>query len=114
MFAKRLTCAGSCLVAGMVFCGPANAQAQSAPSGFMARPVDTSTLASQRGGSTRVHNDMTLTGTTSDNTAVRVNTGDNAISAGALANMSGMPVVIQNSGANVLIQNAVILNLQIN
>jgi hypothetical protein len=114
MFAKRLSCAALCLVAGLALYGHANAQAQPEPPGFMARPVDTGTLATQRGGSTRVHNDMTLTGTTSDNTAVRVNTGDNAISAGALANMSGMPVVIQNSGANVLIQNAVILNLQIN
>jgi hypothetical protein len=114
MFTTRLTCTASCLLAGLAFCGPANAQAQPAPPGFTAQPVDTGTLATQRGGSTRVHNDMALTGTTSDNTAVRVNTGDNAISAGALANMSGMPVVIQNSGANVLIQNAVILNLQMN
>ena len=57
---------------------------------------------------------LTLAGTTADNTASHVSTGHNAISAGAFANMSGMPVVIQNSGANVLIQSAVILNLQMN
>ena len=77
------------------------------------QPVDLATLDSHRG-RLLVHNDMTLTGTTAGNTAEQVNTGSNAISAGAFANMSGIPVVIQNSGANVLIQSAVILNLQMN
>jgi hypothetical protein len=40
-------------------------------------------------------------------------TGANTIDAGSFANMSGIPVVIQNSGANVLIQNATIINLQL-
>ena len=57
---------------------------------------------------------QSLAGTTAGNTAVNVATGTNAISAGAFSNMSGLPIVIQNSGANVLIQNAVILNLQMN
>ena len=57
---------------------------------------------------------MNLSGTTANNSATDVLTGTNTISAGAFANMSGLPVVIQNSGANVLIQNAVILNLQMN
>jgi hypothetical protein len=85
-----------------------------APSAFVATAVDTATLDTYRGGSTQVRNDMTLAGTTADNTAQHVNTGNNAISAGAFANMNGMPVVIQNSGANVLIQNAVIVHLQMN
>jgi hypothetical protein len=85
-----------------------------APSAFVATAVDTATLDTYRGGSTQVRNDMTLTGTTADNTAQHVNTGNNAISAGAFANMNGMPVVIQNSGANVLIQNAVIVHVQMN
>jgi len=49
-----------------------------------------------------------------NNSARNVTTGDNNISAGSFANMSGLPTVIQNSGANVLIQNATILNLQMN
>jgi hypothetical protein len=77
-------------------------------------PVATARLAGLRGGTEVVHNEMTLAGTTAGNTAVNVATGSNAISAGAFSSMSGLPVVIQNSGANVLIQNAVILNLQIN
>ena len=78
------------------------------------RPVQSAALAELRGGTEAVNNDMRLAGTTAGNTALNVATGSNAISAGAFANMSGFPVVIQNSGANVLIQNAMILNLQIN
>jgi hypothetical protein len=37
----------------------------------------------------------------------------NVISGGSFANSSGLPVVIQNSGANVLIQNATVINLQL-
>ena len=78
------------------------------------KPVAIAELGKYRGGSQIVSNDMTLTGTTADNTAQQVTTGNNAISSGAFTNMSGIPVVIQNSGANVLIQNAVILHLQMN
>jgi hypothetical protein len=77
-------------------------------------PVTATRLAGYRGGTEVVHNDMRLAGTTAGNTAINVATGTNAISAGAFSSMSGLPVVIQNSGANVLIQNAVILNLQLN
>jgi hypothetical protein len=61
-----------------------------------------------------VSNDMTLNGTTSNNSARNVNTGENTISAGSFANMAGLPIVVQNTGANVLIQNAVILHVQMN
>ena len=77
-------------------------------------PVALATLEDQRGGAQGISSDMKLSGTTAGNLATNVVTGTNAISTGAFANMSGLPVVIQNSGANVLIQNAVILNLQMN
>ena len=80
---------------------------------FVAMPVDAETLSTFRGGA-QTNNEMTLTGTTADNSARNVNTGSNSIAGGAFDNMSGLPVVIQNSGANVLIQNALILNLQMN
>lgn len=80
---------------------------------LFAQPVDTDLLGSLRGGSELVLNHMTLDGTTADNTASHVITGTNLIGSGAFASASGIPVVIQNSGANVLIQNAVILNLQV-
>jgi hypothetical protein len=66
-----------------------------------------------RGGQA-VSNEMELSGVTADNSARNVTTGSNAISSGSFANMNGLPVVIQNTGANVLIQNAVILHLQMN
>ena len=68
-------------------------------------------LEGQRGG-TDTHNDMKLDGRVANNSAVNVVTGNNSIDTGSFANMSGIPVVIQNSGANVLIQNATIINIQ--
>jgi hypothetical protein len=55
---------------------------------------------------------MQLNGAVSGNAAVNVVTGANAISSGSFSNASGLPVAIQNSGANVLIQNATIINIQ--
>ena len=77
-------------------------------------PVSSATLAGYRGGASVTNSEMTLSGLTAGNTAVNVVTGTNTIGMGAFANMSGLPLVVQNSGANVLIQNAVILNLQMN
>jgi hypothetical protein len=68
-------------------------------------------LEGQRGGAD-THNDMRLDGSVGTNSAVNVATGANRIDSGSFANMNGIPVVIQNSGANVLIQNATIINLQ--
>jgi len=81
---------------------------------FIAQPADAATLDNTRGGAEVVTNDMTLRGVTANNSARNVTTGDNSITAGSFANMSGLPTVIQNTGANVLIQNAMILNLQMN
>lgn len=55
----------------------------------------------------------TLSGTLSDNSATQVATGNNVIQSGSFSNAAGLPVVIQNSGANVLIQNATVLNLEL-
>jgi hypothetical protein len=69
-------------------------------------------LEHERGRADTVLNDTKLNGDVARNSAVNVNTGSNTIDAGSFANMSGIPVVIQNSGANVLIQNATVVNLQ--
>jgi len=66
-----------------------------------------------RGGSDTPWSDMKLNGTVSSNNASNVVTGSNLITDGAFANANGLPMVIQNSGANVLIQNATIVNIQI-
>jgi hypothetical protein len=73
--------------------------------------ADLGKLDHARGG-TDTHNDTSLSGIVTNNSAVNVVTGNNVIDAGSFANMSGIPVVIQNTGANVLIQNSTVVNLQ--
>lgn len=74
--------------------------------------LDDKALDARRGG-TEVINDMQLNGIVSDNQAYNLVTGGNSITDGAFAGSSGMPMVIQNSGNNVLIQNATIVNVQV-
>lgn len=93
---------------------PTGAAAASGQSGFANAPrQDERRLAQLRGGADPVWNDMKLNGTVGANAAQNVATGDNIIRDGAFANAAGLPTVIQNSGANVLIQNATIVNVQI-
>ena len=80
--------------------------------GEIVATVDLERLDHERGKADTVLNDTRLNGDVANNSAVNVNTGSNTIDAGSFANMSGIPVVIQNSGANVLIQNATVINLQ--
>lgn len=85
--------------------------AESLP-GF-AVPVAQEQLDSYRGGFDLVKNDAQLSATVANNAAVNVLSGNNSIADGSFANASGLPMVIQNSGSNVLIQNATIVNLQL-
>jgi hypothetical protein len=78
----------------------------------LGRRVDAGTLAASTGG-TDVSQDMTLNGTVSNNNADHVLTGANVISSGSFNGAAGVPMVIQNSGNNVLIQNATIINVQL-
>ncbi|WP_255367238.1 hypothetical protein [Dyella sp. OK004] len=73
--------------------------------------VDAGVLDGMSGGAD-VSERMTLNGTVSNNDADHVVTGFNSISAGSFAGASGVPMVIQNTGNNVLIQNATIINVQ--
>ena len=77
----------------------------------LGRSVDSTTLATLSGG-TEVSERMTLNGTVSDNSASHVVTGSNAISGDSFSGAAGLPMVIQNTGNNVLIQNATIVNVQ--
>ena len=70
-------------------------------------------LEETRGGDGGTASDTRLTGTVTGNTATNVATGANIIQSGSFANASGVPIVIQNTGANVLIQNATVINLQL-
>jgi len=82
------------------------------PAGFNSKAVPPTRLARLRGGTDTVSNEMQLNGAVTGNSAVNVFTGANTISSGSFSNASGLPIAIQNSGANVLIQNATIINIQ--
>jgi hypothetical protein len=73
--------------------------------------VDNATLAGLSGG-TLIQQNTSLDGTVSNNSADHVVTGDNIITGGSMAGATGFPTVIQNSGNNVLIQNATVLNVE--
>jgi hypothetical protein len=77
----------------------------------LGRSLDSGTLATLSGGA-EVSQRMTLNGTVGDNSASHVVTGSNAISSDSFSGAAGLPMVIQNTGNNVLIQNATIVNVQ--
>ena len=69
-------------------------------------------LEDARGGDGGMAGTESLDGLVSGNSATNVVTGANSIQASSFAGASGIPIVIQNTGANVLIQNATVINLQ--
>lgn len=75
-------------------------------------PVVSNQLDDYRGGFDTVYNDMQLNGSVANNVATNLASGHNIITEGSFTNINGLPMVIQNSGSNVLIQNATIINLQ--
>lgn len=92
---------------------PADARASVAPAiPLFGTPVSAAQLDGARGGSTAMNANATITGTLNGNTATQVVTGANSIQANSFAGATGIPIVIQNTGANVLIQNATVINLQ--
>ena len=76
-------------------------------------PLKQEELAASRGGADTASATAQLGATVANNSANNVSSGNNIIDGGSFANMSGLPMVIQNSGANVLIQNATVINLQL-
>jgi len=79
----------------------------------LGKPVSSITLEAQRGGDDEVvNNTIKITGDVTDNTAHNVVTGANSIQDGSFTNSSGITSVVQNTGANVLIQSATIVNVQ--
>lgn len=83
-----------------------------APAGF-GPTAAANQLDSARGGADAMTADARLHGSVSSNSASQMTTGANRIESGSFAGAVGLPVVIQNSGANVLIQNATVINLQL-
>lgn len=74
--------------------------------------LDEAALIDQRGGSDTHLSKIVASGSVSDVWASDLVTGHNVITEGAFANTSGIPMSIQNSGNGVLIQNAVIVNVE--
>jgi hypothetical protein len=69
-------------------------------------------LSGLRGGdSSQTENLIDVDGSVDDNTAHHITSGSNSIADGAFTNASGINTVIQNSGSNVLIQNAMIVTV---
>lgn len=75
-------------------------------------PVVSENLDRQRGGA-QTANDMELSGVVGNNHASDLITGNNIVTDGSLTGNAGFATVVQNSGNNVLIQNATIINLQL-
>lgn len=78
-----------------------------------AKPVGRAALAAQRGGTDEAAG-VSLNGTVSNTSAVNVTTGANTLAGGAFAGSNGLPMVVQNSGNNVLIQTSTIVNITVN
>lgn len=78
---------------------------------FFESTVPGEVMSAQRGKA--VITTMELDGSVQDNTAINNATGRNVITGGAFTNASGLSTTIQNSGNNVLIQNATILQLDV-
>ncbi|MFP5406695.1 MAG: hypothetical protein ACLGHY_10285 [Gammaproteobacteria bacterium] len=98
---------------------PSSVLGNTAPSGFsqidpvFGAIVSDRELAAQRGGADLHLNENNATAVVQDNVARNLTTGNNTISDNAFSNTNGVPMVVQTSGNNVVIQNSTILNLQL-
>ena len=104
--------AASTLVATAAWADATPVPDQQKPGDLGIAAVPDTELSDYRGGTT-ISNLNDLNGTLYNNNALDSVTGGNFVTDGALAGSSGFSTLIQNSGNNVLIQNATILNLQV-
>ncbi len=77
--------------------------------------VDSQDLAVSRGGAELdiTLNEAKTSGSVSGNQASYLTTGSNYVNDGSFAGAAGFSTVVQNSGNNVLIQNATVINLRV-
>ena len=87
-------------------------QSKNSPITNLGLPFSNGVLAGLRGGFETVNNDLQLNGSVANNSATHVVSGNNYIAGGSFSNMTGLPIAVQNSGSNVLIQNATIVNVK--
>lgn len=97
-----------------VFSAAAWADDGNTTDGLFGAAVPAEQLAQHRAGEAKLElNKMGLHANLEDNQSLNTLSGSNHITAGAFAGASGLPVAVQNSGNNVIIQNAFILNLDV-
>ncbi|WP_234421610.1 hypothetical protein [Parazoarcus communis] len=111
--ALAVTCSSPASVHAEVFVPTVTDEARNDSIDLGSAPLDESVLDNQRGGSDLHLSEIRAVGNVSEVESHNVITGHNIVSDGALAGASGMPMFIQNSGNGVLIQNAVILNVEV-
>jgi hypothetical protein len=116
MIALSVALAAACGSSRLALAAEEMAAAPVTAFGAGARRVDVAVLEEQRGG-TDVHevelSKIWANGSVSEVQAHDLATGQNVISGGAFANASGSMLNVQNSGNGVLIQNAMILNVDV-
>lgn len=96
----------------LVWAAPPASDASSNIAQALGAPVSAQALAEHRGGHFYQIGKAQLTAQMQDNQALGNVTGRNIVTQQAFYGASGVPTVIQNSGNNVVIQNATILNVQ--
>ena len=74
--------------------------------------VPADSLATLRGGDGSIDNRNNVNGRVTDNVADGVVSGNNTLGDNAFSGASGISTVIQNTGSNVLIQNAMIVTVK--
>lgn len=74
--------------------------------------VASDSLATLRGGDGSIDNRNNVNGRVTDNVADGVVSGNNTLGDNAFSGASGISTVIQNTGSNVLIQNAMIVTVK--
>lgn len=94
---------------------PLNAPSLTGPlsGNALGAPVSDHTLAHYRGGHLIQISDANLSAELSNNQAYFNSNSGNSISGNAFQGASGIPTVVQNSGNNVIIQSATVLNVQV-
>lgn len=91
---------------------PGQAPAPPADDAGFGQALAADVLSGLRGGDGQVTVEVDNQGVVQGNTANQVVAGDNRVDGGAFANAAGLTTVIQNSGANVLIQNGTSVNVR--
>jgi hypothetical protein len=80
----------------------------------LGRSLDEERLGEQRGGQDDAYANINeARARVAETRVTNASTGNNIVSEGSITNNAGLPVVVQNSGNGVVIQNTTILNLQL-